>query len=759
MARSTKLAIGAVLATCSWSAMAKAQDGNRQEPTGVQNETAASPLAVGEIIVTAEKRATSLSRTPISVSAISGEGLREQQVNAIPDVTSMVPNLSMGQNGGYSQITIRGIGISNFVPSAESAVAVNVNEVYVSRPIAQIAGLYDVSALEVLRGPQGTLYGRNATAGSINITTTRPGNRISGYANLTLGSFNRVRAEAAFDLPIVDDTVLLRVAGFAETRDGYGKNLVTGNDIDDKKAQGIRATLELRPASNVTATLIGEYFSEDDAGGSLHYFGPAGLTGQPGALGIPPLFVLQGGYTAQNSYDIANGFDPVFRLEITALTGILEWDLGGVTVKSVTAYREQDARTESTFDGGSILNGFFIAGEPAEQFSQELQVQYDSGPLQLTAGAYLFNENDDYDPGIVGFSNESLNLGFPDLPQRPAGGLTYFGAIGGLTEVRARALFAQGAFHLTDALSVTAGIRYSHERKQLTQRYRIDPFLPYDDNAPPPPENVIPSKSFEATTPKFGVQYQISPATMVYAIYAKGFKSGGFDPGADPSVVGLGFEPEKLTDYEGGIKTRLFDGRVRASLSGFYYDYSNLQVLQVVDLSVVTSNAGRARLYGAELELNAALAEGFTLDANASWLKSKYIDYSGPDGAQPLLPSVDFSGNALNNAPEFTGHLGAAYRHTLASGSIKFRASGDYSSKFYFTPGNIALLGQKAFAKVNASVSYEADSGWHITGFVKNLTDRMTRSSGKVNTALVGNPAQGAFDPPREFGVELGFEF
>lgn len=752
-------AFASILAATSFSAIAHAQTAPANAVAPDDASTESEQVGLAEIIVTAEKRNTSLQKTPISITAIGGADLKASQVRSLTDITSLVPGFQMGVANGYSQITIRGIGIANYVPSAESAVAVNNNEVYISRPIAQQAGFYDVSSIEVLRGPQGTLYGRNATAGSVNITTARPTDVWSGFGNISYGNYNNVRGEGAVGGPIIDDRLLVRVAGFFERRDGFGKNLVTGNDIDDKNTYGVRGTVVLKATPELTATLIAEYFHERDNGAALHYFGAAGLTGLPGALGVAPLFERLGGYTTTDPYDIANGVDPQFMLRTTAVTGILEWTRGPFSVKSITGYRDQNSFTSTSLDGGSIYNFGFIAGEPAHQFSQELQAHYDTSTAHLTVGGYYFKEHDDYSPATVPASNVLLNLGFPALPQRPVVGYTHFAEIGGLTRTTAKAAFAQGTVNVTESLSVTAGIRYSSERKRLLQRYAIDLYTPYVgiNNAPVGVE--IPGKTFNSTTPKFGIQYQITPQTLIYATYAKGFKSGGFDPGANPAVVAIGFQPEKLTSYEGGIKTSFLDNRVRLNVSGYYYNYTNLQVLQTVGLAVATSNAGVARAYGMEVELSAAVTPEFTFDANGAWSHARYREYVGPDSARPLLPSVDFSGNRLNNAPDFRAHLAGTYQWETTSGSIALRVEGDYSSEFYFSPANIGLLGQKSFAKANAFLTYTNNRGWHVTAYVRNLTDKATRTSGGINHPLTGNPAQGGYAPPRTFGLELGYKF
>ncbi|HJQ16457.1 MAG TPA: TonB-dependent receptor [Allosphingosinicella sp.] len=710
-----------------------------------------------EIVVTAQKRSTNLQKTPISVTALNGEDLRKSQINLLPDIAQRVPNFKMGDFGGYTQITVRGIGISNFTPTAESAVATNANEVYISRTLAIGGGLYDVSAIEVLRGPQGTLYGRNATAGAVNITTTRPTNDLSGFVRATYGNYDDIRVEGAVGGGIVKDKILARVAGFREKRDGYGKNIITGNDIDDKDAYGVRGTLVLTPTSNLKATLIGEYYHDKNNGGAIHYLGAAGLTGIPGALGSPPFFIVLGGVTPSNPYDIANAIDPEFRLRTSSAIGIVEWSQGPFSLKSITGYRDQNADAAQDISAGQFLGGVSINGEEAHQFSQELQAHYDTSRVHLTGGLFYFKEHDDYTPATVYVSN--LYLNFIGVPA-PVPGFTRLADIGGLLKTTAKAAFAEGTVNVTDKLSFTAGIRYSHERKHLFQRNAISFTEPFTGDITPPPAVSIPPKTFNATTPKLGIQYQATPDTLLYATFTKGFKSGGFDPGTDPAFVALGFQPEKVTDYEAGIKTMLLDRRLRINLSGFYYDYTDLQVQQTRGFNtIVTTNAASARLYGAELEVSALVTQELMLEGNASWLHARYRKYQGSDSALPFAPVVVFDGNRLNNAPDFRAYLSASYRFDLPSGNVVLKAEGEYSTKYYFSPLNIRLMSQPAYAKANAYLTYTNNAGWSVSGFIRNITDKATVVAAQVISPLFGSPAVGAYAPPRTYGVALGYNF
>jgi iron complex outermembrane recepter protein len=734
-----------------------------QQISSPGNDGAVQPVSkndagLGDIVVTAEKRSSSAQRTPISIIALSADQLAQAQVRTLTDMQQLVPGFKIGDNDGNAQVTVRGIGSAGFLPAGENPVAVNQNGVFISRPIAQLAGMFDLSSIEVLKGPQGTLYGRNATAGSVNIATTMPTNDWSGFGRVTVGNYAAVNVEAAVGGPIVDDKVLVRIAGFIDRHNGYGRNLVTGTGIEDKSAWGMRGTLLLRLTDDFSGTIMYEHYDQDDNNAALHYFGPAGLTGLPGATGQLPLSLTTGGFVPSNLRDIAQARDPVFRLRVDAVTGILDWNLGAVELKSITGYRAQNSLTITPL-GGSNTDIFYMSGEPAHQFSEELQMNYTSDKLRATAGFYYFNERDTANPSTAPFPSAVIQ-GFFGIPVT-TNYLVDVLELVGTQKTEALAAFGQATYQVTNELSVTAGVRYSSESKEAFLRPGFSltaPFIqntPFTNDSPLPPVVAEPKVTFHSTTPKFAVQYQFASKTLAYASYSKGFKSGGYDI----STVSPAFQPEKLTAYEVGLKTTIPNNRLRVNVAGFLYDYSNLQVLQVIGSTQVTTNAASARIYGIEGQIDAIITDQFKIEALGSYLHTRYGSYTGPDAAQPLLPVVNFSGNRLNNAPTFQAYAAGTYTLQLGQGELAARVDGEYSTRYYFTSTNIPLLSQKAYAKVNASLTYKDPDNWQITGFIKNIGNQTTRTSGIVNSIIFGNPAQGAIAAPRIFGAEVRYIF
>jgi iron complex outermembrane recepter protein len=720
---------------------------------------------LAEIIVTAEKRSTLLERTPIAVTALSGDALQNDQARTLNDMQSLIPSFQFGSQITTAQLSIRGIGTQSFIPGVDAPVAVNLNGVNIARPSAVLGSLFDVSSIEVLRGPQGTLYGRNATAGTVNVSTNLPTDTLSGYARTTVGNYDDLSFEGAIGGPIVGDTLMLRVAGFSEKRGGYGQNVVTGNPVDDKDTYGGRATLVFVPSENFKATLIGDYSKEDDHGGALHYLGAAGLLPLPGTTGGPPGFILfHTGTAPANILDVSEGADYKFLSEIWGAAGVLEWSQGNLGIKSVTGYRNQKVLSFTPLDaGGSVLNNFVTVGELAHQVSEELQLHYDTHALHATAGLYYFNEHDTASPYTVADSSNYLYPVF-GLPPPPNPYYDDFVNLGGRIITNARAAFTEGSYEFENGFALTAGLRYSEETKHLTSWNSVDltlsrvyPYNPAYPFASPPEVPVVdfPTAKFTATTPKLGIQYQADPSTFLYATYAKGFKSGGFDISTqDPA-----FKPEELTSYEVGLKKLLLQDRLTVNLTAFHYDYNDLQVQQVVGFAVGTVNAATAKVNGVEFETNYRPINSLTLSGYLSFLHARYDKFTGYDSAQPNLPSVVFNGNALSEAPDWRGHLSAEYRWSLPDGTLALRGEGDYSSRYYFTPANLALLSQGAYAKANLFLSYTTHANWQVTGFVRNVTNKITVTNGFVLAADLGTPAVGTVAPPRTYGAELAYHF
>ncbi|WP_192876297.1 TonB-dependent receptor [Rhizorhabdus dicambivorans] len=708
-------------------------------PGVVYAQAAAEEVAnAGDIVVTAQKRSESIQKVPISLAAISGEGLAEKQVNNVDALAATVPGLTFGYYGGNARIAIRGVGFDSIGQGTEGRVTYHVDGIYFARPSSTSGTFFDVERIEVLRGPQGTLYGRNATGGSINVITRAPTDTLEGYGRVTLGNYATVITEGAVSGPL-SDTVSARIAFMTNNHDGYGKNIITGTDIDDARNQSVRASLSFKPSESFKLDLTADYARRNDHNNGLHYFGQSNPA-------VPLAGRRFGGIVATDVRDISSEFDPRNKAEFAGGRANMEFDFGAVTFRSITGYRYADSQNVVDIDLTNIALGPTDFHETGKEFTQELQLTGTLGDSKWIVGGYFFDEKIK-GGGIIPFN--ALNLGGPNLQ------LQGYEAFSDL-HTRAYAAFGQIDIAVSDKLTFTLGGRYGWERQNINTWLQLDFSRPYSPNNPPIKLfTVIDSKSWDAFTPKAGVQYQFAPSFMGYATVSKGFKSGGYNGGSTQPP----FNPETVWAYEAGVKASL-PGGGRFNLSGFYYDYRNMQVSITEATTITIENAASSTLYGGEVEVNYPLTDQFWLDFSGAYLYSKFNDYTSEDPSFPLNPPRDLNGNRLVQAPRFSIVAGAEYRTDLSFGSMTLRGEVNWVGKTYFTAYNNETDAQPRYAKANAYLNIESsDKKWVGSLFMKNITNKNVRTSGVVTAALFGSPSVGSLQPPRTFGGSVQFNF
>ena len=758
----------------AFAGSAMAQDNNAgalevpsQAETALQAEVASDDdqVTTGEIVVTAQKQSESLQEVPLAITAITSDALQRSAITDLQGVTANIPNLNLGQQLGVAKIALRGIGLESLQPGAEGSIAFHVDEVFISRSVAALASFYDIEQVEVLRGPQGTLYGRNATGGSINLITRGPRDYLNGYANLTVGNYGRVVTEGAIGGPIVEDVLSARIAFQTQDRNGYGENTITGSDIDDLKSRSVRGSLRFTPTDRLTLNLKGDYYWQQDRSGGYHYLGAAGFS----APGVPiePIGLALGGLVASDRRDITNNFDPSNKMEFWGLTGKLNYELtDSLDFVSITAYRELDYTTSSDIDSTSAPLSRINQAEQDWQFSQELQLVGNHDRLSWLVGLFYFKEDD---RGQLAIPFDNRIVGFPAPGDFVRG---YYGS--GFIKTEAIAAFGQASYEVLDDLTLTLGARYSSEEKTNRDESIFDVFTPFDFDSsisasletPPGAAVIDRDRRFRSFTPRIALDYQATPDVLIYASWSKGFKAGTYSLGSFTPAV----EPEEVSALEGGIKSSLFDRRVRLNLAGFYYDYTDLQVGKVVNQLTVLENAANATIYGLEAEMQAEVAEGLEVDANVSWLHARFDDYVSADPSRPFgdgttvddqgQPAFDLAGNRLGQSPDFTFFVGAQYTLPTNAGDFTLRGEVSYRDRVYFTPFNVDYVSQAPFAKANAFLNWESQSGsWNASVFVKNITDKTTISSAYISSVIFGFPINGYLEEPRTYGVRIGYNF
>lgn len=718
-----------------------------------------------DIIVTAQKRETSLQKTAISMSVLSGEALRDQQIGNVSDLAQSMPSVNFGQTTGNARIAIRGVGFDNISVGNEGRVAFHVNGVYISRPSAALAGFYDVQRVEVLRGPQGTLYGRNATGGAINVILAGPTDFLDGYVDASYGNYNNLKLEGAVGGPITD-ILSARVSFSVVERDGYGKNRTNNFDVDDQSTRAIRGQLRIRPSDAIDIHLEGDYFHEKDHAYGWHLMGPGSLPAPatattPALPGIIPKGLRLGGTLPANPRDNPSDIGPFNNREFWGFAGTVNADLGGADLTSITGYRYARFHSLSDFDGTEVPISAYDQMERSRTFSQELRLSGDFDRGEWMLGGYYFHESllggtrVALDPLILTGSNDS-NIPLP-APTSIRQGLTLLGT----QKTNAFAGFANVKYELVDNLSLRVGARYSHEKKAVVELNGINMAAPYppvisDVNADfPGARHSQQNATWKSFTPSITLEYQATGNLFTYVTYSKGFKSGGFNLGN----IQPAFAPEKITSYEGGIRADWLNGLLRTNVSGFYYDYKNLQVSQVVGAAIVIQNAATARLYGMEAEVTAHPMADLNLSGGLSLLHSEYRDFVSIDPARAALGPINLAGNRLTQAPTYTLNLSADYTVHSKVGDFNLRGEGRFVGRNYFSQYNLANVSQPGHSLFNAFLTWKGESGLNAGLYVRNIANKRIISSALVSSTLVGAGLLGTYEPPRTYGASLGYKF
>jgi len=726
----------------------------------MQGSEAQAPEGEGEIIiVTAQKRETDLQETPASVSAMSGDTLRTRQIVDIEGLAQQLPSVNFGQTTGNARIAIRGVGFDNTTIGNEGRVAYHADGVFLSRPAAALTGFFDLERVEVLRGPQGTLYGRNATGGAINVIPRAPGNRLNGYLEASYGNYDAWRLEGAIGGPIAEG-VSARVSFQLNERDGFGTNLTNGRDVDDLSTRAVRARVRLAPSPNFEIALGADWFHQDDHAYSFHYLGRGSL---PDPNSTPPLpgqeltGIRVGGTVPVNLRDSTSDSGPDNERTFWGLTANARLDLGPVVIHSITGYRDNDFQVTSDLDVTSAPITVYDQFERSHHFSQELRLsgEFDRGDWMI--GGYYFTES------LFGGTRIALDpvvvVPGPVLPPLSSYRQGYYGV--GQLDTDAWALFASLRFKFTDQLALRLGAHYSDEHRRVDEELKLDfatpwpPFVPHFPPTPPGARRQA-EDSWSSFTPSATLEYRAHDDLFLYATWSRGFKSGGFNLG----VLQPPYAPERLDDYEAGIRAQWLGGRLTTNLSAFYYDYSNLQVTKIVGTAVVIENAASARIMGLEAEIVFRPVRGLQLDAAISLLDTEYEDYVSADPARPALGPIDLSGNALTQSPTYTINLGASYVWQTDIGEIALRAEGRFVDRIWFTQFNLPHTSQPAYALFNAYLTWRSQSDrFSATAFIRNIGNEDIVSAGFIGSSLVGSPLLGSFEPPRTYGVTLGVRF
>jgi iron complex outermembrane recepter protein len=686
-----------------------------QEPTAARTAAAGEGGGLAEIVVTAQKREERLQDVPITVSAFTPESLTNNRIATTQDLQFLAPALLYNQLGGYAQPFLRGIGSDISSPDSDATVGTYIDGAFVADSQSTIESLLGVERVEVLEGPQGTLFGRNTLAGAVSITTLTPKHQFEAAGSVTLGNYADKEVTARISGGVTDNLAVGLYAALTRSNTIYDRQFIAGEpQHNDGRGVRLKAVYDPLPGMKLTGSV--EYTTNDSPDVSGFRQGQVNSYGF-GLFGAP---VLIAPWTIQNDYAFRNSnrsFNTTLREE---------FDLGGdFQVVGISNYRNNRIFTSNDLDATSAD----VLGSYALQFnrtySQELQlVSPKTDRFEYIAGLYFFHQNG----GEVPTVSQSP---FAFLPAT-----TSFTTAAVVTNSYAG--FGQLTFKATDDLRLTLGGRYSHEFKRIyngsfglsTSPATVDPHCCLIA-----PVTLIPdqSKTWGQFTPKVGVDYRMG-GTLLYATYSEGFQSGVFNVTAPRDAP---VNPEKLKAFEIGAKSDLLNNRLRANVAAYYYDFKDIQVQ--IDISgnnnqgaeTVFLNAAAAKAYGLETSLEMAVAPELTVSGQASWQHSKYTRFDGfpaqiantPPALGYATVPVDVAGNQLERAPKWTASLSEDYHRSLMGGEVKENFGVYYNGGFQWDPSG--LHPQKAYALLNGSLGYEFPGHqWTLSAWAKNIANK-----------------------------------
>ena len=695
---------------------------------------------IGDIIITATRTGeTRAQATPLAITVLGADRLNASLVTNVKDLVQLAPGLNVAQVTASAAIYIRGVGSNNVFGGSDPDVTVQSDGVYISRAFGQFQDYIDVARIEVLRGPQGTLYGRNAVGGTINIISRLPTDEFAAKAQLTVGNYNLIQQQTFISGPLVPGRLAASLSSNYIYHDDYFDNIVPDRDgTANANRGGVRGQLRFTPDDRVEAIVRADYNRAKEHVDTYSQ------------LLVPVPFAPLATSIIGDYRRIAMDQNDRSDVELWGVSGELNVALtDALDFKSLTAFRRSQYDVTVDQDDTDAPAGISRQQELSRQFSQEFNLTLRLPRFVSVGGLYYFRDHQSTDL-------QSFN---PPSGRTPAAASsnTVFAPE---SYARSLAAFAQGTYNLTDALSVIAGLRYTSDCKRIAQNVTRTSLNParLGVSLPGFPFVADRTRDYDALTPKIGVNYQLADDVLAYMSATRGFKSGGTSFSAT-NVPSLSFGPETIWSYEAGLKSDFLDRRLRVNLSAFRYDYSDLQVQSLLGVGVLAiGNAASARINGFEIETTARPTPNLLFTVNYSLLDTKYNRF--PNSAVPgtLIPFVsanprydpvtrtfDASGNRLNAAPHDSVQATAQYSVPGVLGGKAFvRGEYYYQSATFYDPTNAAITRQPAYSLFNASVGVNWDSGWATQVVAKNLTDKeyliTIAANGAAPSGLAGAP-------------------
>lgn len=698
---------------------------------------AQSDGTIEEIVVTARKRAESLQDAPISITAMTAESMERAGVENVADLARRTPGLQYGDFGDLklSPTALRGVVGGAGSAGADPAVGYYVDEVFVGQGAGANLDLYDIERVEVLRGPQGTLYGRNTIGGVVSITTKRPSEALEASGEVQLGNYNSRRFAGSVSGAILPGVVSGKLAVIKESRDGFEDNVLLNRDVNNRDGWSVRGQLLFDIAADTSLLLTADHQEADNEPlvfETLSY---------NNAKVLPQLLAARGFARNADPFDRKVQSDTVTKetLDASGVAATFKTKIGEVGITNVASYRRHEYYSRTDTDRSPLK--FLYDGDPEKvwRWSEELRADFTTGPVDWLVGLYYFRQNTNNQSFVEIGQDLADVLGAPSLAGTLAGS-------NGRLDTTSKAVFASATWKVSERIEATLGGRYTRDEKSIHYT-QSDPVGLLGGNA-----DIRASDSWAEFTPNANVRYRFTPDIIGYVTASKGFKSGGFND-ALGDANGISFAPETLWNYEAGVKSTLFDRRVVLNAAVYYMKWDNIQLSQdnpaTPAYDPIILNGGAAHSQGVEVELTARPIPALELGANLSVQQAEYDDGVLPTG-EPL--------RKLPFAPDYSGMVSADYRIPL-EGVGELSLFGEYQlrGRSYLTNNNDPDGRVGPYGLLNLRASLESEDGrWRLSLWGKNLTDETykQRLFDLANQDQVGQKFI-VLGEPRTYGVEL----
>ncbi|TDP60410.1 TonB-dependent receptor [Roseateles toxinivorans] len=712
--------------------------GGASSPALAQTQVQVQPDAVlPQITITARKRTERAIDVPLSISVLSGDELADRGAirlseAAVPNVVFLGP-----ENNALPSFSVRGVQSQNRSNIGfDSGVGVYVDGIYMGRSAAFNLETFDIERVEFLRGPQGTLFGKNSIAGAISVVTREPSKRLEGSASVDLGTDNLRRLSGYVSAPLGSEAVRGSLAVYSGKRDGYMNNLATGSRAGDEDMSSARAKVLLKPSANLEITIAADYLKDKSVAPSSH--------------------IVSGYGFVAGSDDFSSNVDlqALANRTVQGVGGIVNYDFGnGLALTSITSVRKVDTNRTSDTDAGPINIVASANTSSQEQWSQEFRIaSTGKSAVDFVAGVYLYEQK------AKGSSKSTFGPAAPVFaPIRSTTGNT-FGDINSKTA----AVFGNVDWNVSKSLTLTGGLRYTREKKDLAYQ-QVVTFPAFLGSSIPLEHD---SLSTNNVTPLVSARWRLDRDAIVYATYSKGFRSGGWNvdnitAGGPTNFRQTRFTDESMANYEIGAKGSLMGGNLNLGAAVYRMDYDDIQVTQQVAVlggggavvGIVT-NGGKARSQGFELEATMRPVSGLRLSGGVGYADAKYTDYVDTRSGAP----VSFNGNKLNNAPRLTSNASVAYTLPLAIGALTLRVDARHTDGYFTGRENLATDRVPGYDLFGARVSLASESGrWEVTLYSNNLFDKRyivaQGSAGFAAPVGAGTNQTVSYGRPRAFGI------